>query len=106
MFLISTIGVATPIGMLRGFFPGATDDASADPMEEMRLGVFTVPASMAGQALGDMLVQLGELRAISLRLPTGTPATPENEIVLQGGEVLLLSGRPEALARAEQALAT
>ena len=93
-------------GMLRGFFPGATDDASADPMEEMRLGVFTVPASMAGQALGDMLVQLGELRAISLRLPTGTPATPENEIVLQGGEVLLLSGRPEALARAEQALAT
>ena len=92
-------------GMLRGFFPGADDDVSTDPMEEMRLGMFTVPTSMAGQSLGEVLNRLGGLRAISLRLPTGTPAMPDDAIVLQGGETVLLSGRPDALARAEHGLA-
>ena len=74
-------------------------------MEEMRLGMFTVPTSMAGQSLGEVLNRLGGLRAISLRLPTGTPAMPDDAIVLQGGETVLLSGRPDALARAEHGLA-
>ena len=84
---------------------GTDDDVSTDPMEEMRLGMFTVPTSMAGQSLGEVLNRLGGLRAISLRLPTGTPAMPDDAIVLQGGETVLLSGRPDALARAEHGLA-
>ena len=88
-------------GMLRGFFPGADDAVGDDPMEEMRLGIVTLPVSVAGRSLSEVLAPLGELRAISLRLPSGVPVVAEDDTLLQGGETVLLSGRPEALARAE-----
>ena len=34
----------------------------------------------------------------------GTPLPPQTDLVLEGGETLVLSGKAEALTRAEQAL--
>lgn len=91
-------------GLLRGFFHGA-DDVSDDEMAQERLHSFTVPARAAGQHLGELLAGHGKLRAISVSPPAGKPLQPEDEMLLEGGEVLVLSGKADVLARVEAALA-
>jgi CPA2 family monovalent cation:H+ antiporter-2 len=91
-------------GLLRGWFHGA-DDASDDEMAEERLASFTLPDSVAGRSLGDLLAGTGELRAIALRSRVGAPTPISDDTLLQGGETLVLSGKAEALARAEKLLA-
>ena len=92
-------------GLLRGWFHGA-DDASDDEMQEERLRSFTVPDALAGRTLGEVLAGSGEVRAVGLRSRTGAPLVPGDDALLQGGETLLLSGKAEALARAETAIGT
>ena len=90
-------------GLLRGYFHGA-DDASDDEMAEERLQTFVLPASAAGRTLAELLAGAGELRPIRLRRRDGRPVPPDDGAPLQGGETLVLSGRAEALARAEKAV--
>ncbi len=90
-------------GLLRGFFHGA-DDASEDELQAERLATVTVPPSAAGRRLADALAGAGEVRAISLRRARGGHAAARDDTVLEGGETLVLSGKAEALARAERAL--
>jgi CPA2 family monovalent cation:H+ antiporter-2 len=91
-------------GMLRGYFHGA-DDASDDEMAEERLHTFELSEAVAGHTLADLLVGAGELRVIRLRLRDGHPVpSDEHDAPLQGSETLVLSGKAEALARAEKAL--
>ena len=98
-------------GMLRGYFRGA-DDSSDDEMAEARLQTFVLPTSVAGRALTDLLADLladlppgaGELRPAGLRRSDGSPVPPGEQTPLQGGETLVLSGKAEALARAEKVL--
>ena len=61
--------------------------------------------SVAGRSLGDLLAGTGELRAIALRSRVGAPTPISDDTLLQGGETLVLSGKAEALARAEKLLA-
>jgi len=90
-------------GMLRGYFRGA-DDASDDEMAEERLQVFVLPDRVAGRTLAELLASAGELRPIRMRRRNGRPAPHDDGAPLQGGETLVLSGKAEALARAEEAL--
>ena len=92
-------------GLLRGFFHGA-DDVSEDEMAQERLATFTIPERLAGQHLAQVLTDSGgELRAISLRRRNGRPAPTDDDPQVGSGDTVVLSGRADALARAEEALA-
>ena len=91
--------------LLRGFFHGA-DDNSLDELQNERLASVTLaPGAQAiGSTLAELELQLLEVRVISLRRSNGkTVAAPESA-VLQEGDTLVLSGRAEPLAVAEQNL--
>ncbi len=90
-------------GLLRGWFHGA-DDASDDEMAEERLASFTLPDSVAGRRLDDLLAGAGDVRAIALRSRTGAPTPVHGDTLLRGGDTLVLSGKADALARAENLL--
>jgi CPA2 family monovalent cation:H+ antiporter-2 len=69
-----------------------------------------VPPTAAGRRLAEVLGQVaGEgdaaLRVVRLRSRLGTPVAAHEAFTLEGGETLVLSGKAEALSRAEQALA-
>nr|HMN58330.1 cation:proton antiporter [Ottowia sp.] len=95
-------------GLLRGFFHGAAD-SHEDELEAERLATLTVPPAAAGQRLADVLKQAvgegGALRVVRLRSRLGIPVAAHEAFTLEGGETLVLSGKAEALSRAEQALA-
>ncbi len=90
--------------LLRGYFRGA-NDASEDTLDEDHLRTFTVPESLAGRRLAELLADAGELRAVSLQRRSGAPAPADDDAPLQGGETVVLSGKAAPLARAEKALA-
>jgi CPA2 family monovalent cation:H+ antiporter-2 len=91
--------------LLRGYFHGADDD-TAEELHQARLQSLTLPAG--AQALGQSLAQcrLGELNAsaVSVRRADGHVLVADDEVVLQAGDTLVLSGKPDALARAEARL--
>jgi len=91
--------------LLRGFFRGADDD-TADELEQERLCTVTLPSGIGvqGQRL-DALVPLGkDVRVVSLRRGNGKAFESAQDTLLQDGDTLVLSGKPEALALAEQVL--
>jgi len=88
--------------LLRGYFHGSDDD-TADEIEQERLTTVTLPAG-AG-SLGHALDQLAlGVRIVSLRRQSGKAVDPSDEARLQDGDTLVLSGRPETLALAEEKL--
>ena len=90
--------------LLRGYFHGA-DDASEDEMQEERLHSFAVPQALAGQPLAQLLEEVPEVRVISRRRRgAAASAAADDDSPLQGGDILVLSGKAEALARAGKAL--
>jgi CPA2 family monovalent cation:H+ antiporter-2 len=95
--------------LLRGFFHGADDAADADLMEEVRLHTFTLPEALGGRRLADLMADLtaglDDLHLVSVRSHLGAPVLPGDDVELRGGETLVLSGKADALARAEQVLA-
>jgi CPA2 family monovalent cation:H+ antiporter-2 len=91
--------------LLRGYFRGADDD-TADELEQERLSTVTlVPGlSSVGQTLGEMALHTLGVRVVSLRRGNGKTLKALEETSLEDGDTLVLSGKPEALAMAEQAL--
>ena len=91
--------------LLRGYFRGADDD-TVDQQGEARLATVTLPPGVkaVGQALRDVAVSFTGVRVVSLRRSNGKPQAALDEIVLQSGDTLVLSGVPEALAMAEEKL--
>ncbi|MFT3857711.1 MAG: cation:proton antiporter [Aquabacterium sp.] len=93
-------------GLLRGYFHGADDD-SVDELELQRLQSVTLTrdAAVVGRKLGDYLMQqkLG-VSVVSVRRAQGAVVSPSDDLVLEAGDTLVLSGRPQALARAEGSL--
>jgi CPA2 family monovalent cation:H+ antiporter-2 len=91
--------------LLRGYFHGA-DDSTAQEVEQERLA--TVTLSQDAGALGRLLSQLGltveGVRVVSLRRGNGRIVDPATDPALQDGDTLVLSGRPEPLALAEEIL--
>jgi CPA2 family monovalent cation:H+ antiporter-2 len=91
--------------LLRGYFHGADDD-SADDRDTERLSTVTLPfgARPVGRALGHFALHAMGVRVVSLRRATGKTEPLDGDPALQDGDILVLSGRPEALAVAEDKL--
>ncbi len=91
--------------LLRGYFHGADGGVSEEQAQE-RLATVTLPLAgrTIGVALGDLLLPAMGVSIVSLRRVSGQTVPVQDELVLQGGDILVLSGKPEALASAEQRL--
>ena len=91
--------------LLRGYFRGADDD-TFDDIEEERLGTVSLAEDnkLAGQTVASLAVYLADVRLVSLRRSDGKTLEPQDMMLLEGGDTLVLSGKPEALAVAEEKL--
>jgi len=93
-------------GLLRGYFHGADDDGM-DEGELQRLAsvTLTTDAACVGRTLGACLgEQVNGVELVSVRRANGGVVPPQAELTLQAGDTLVLSGRPQDLARAESLL--
>ena len=92
-------------GLFRGFFHGATDAADAAENLQARLHTVVLPdrASAVGRTLGEInLAGLVEVTGVRRR---GTRSQrPGPEWRFEAGDIVVLLGRPEHLAQAEQRL--
>ncbi|MFS2034797.1 cation:proton antiporter [Polaromonas sp. CT11-55] len=91
--------------LLRGYFRGADDD-TVNELEQERLSNVTLPLGIKslGKPLGAMALEAGGVRVVSLRRSNGKAVAAQAETLLEGGDTLVLSGKPEALAMAEEKL--
>ena len=91
--------------LLRGYFRGADDD-TVNERDEERLSTVTLPPGIRsiGQPLGATALLAGGVRVVSLKRGSGMAQEVADDIVLESGDTLVLSGRPEALAMAEEQL--
>ena len=89
--------------LLRGYFRGADDD-TINERDEERLATVTLPlgTSPVGKPLGSLALHAVGVRVVSLRRSTGKTLVADDALVLAGGDTLVLSGRAEALAVAEE----
>ena len=89
-------------GLLRGYFHGADDD-TVEERQQQRLQSITLPerGDSLGQPLGQQALAVLDVVVVSLRRAGGSIMRPDDGLVLAAGDTLVLSGRPEALARAE-----
>lgn len=91
--------------LLRGYFRGADDD-TVNELEQERLSNVTLPLGIQslGRPLGAMALEAGGVRVVSMRRSSGKAVAAHDEALLEGGDTLVLSGKPEALAKAEEKL--
>ena len=91
--------------LLRGYFRGADDD-TVNELEQERLATVTLPlvTRAAGQALDAMALHAVGVRVVSLRRSNGKTQVLDDNTLLAGGDTLVLSGKPAALAMAEEKL--
>src|SRR4051812_32617626 len=91
--------------LLRGYFHGS-DDSTAQELEQERLSTVTLPMAAAalGRALSQLRLDREGVRVVSLRRANGRTIDPTSDPALQDGDTLVLSGRPEPLALAEELL--
>ena len=91
--------------LLRGYFRGADDD-TVNELDEERLSTVVLP--LAGKSVGKLLAALNlsamGVRLVSLRRNHGAHVTALENTPMEGGDTLVLSGKPQALALAEEAL--
>ncbi len=92
-------------GLLRGYFHGADDD-SVDELELQRLQSVTLGADAVCLRLsvGELGPMMNDVTVVSLRRTGGAVLTPDPALRLLAGDTLVLSGRPQNLARAEHTL--
>jgi len=91
-------------GLLRGYFHGADDD-TVDEIEQARLSSVTLPTASAhaGRPLDDLALHALGVAVVSLRRADGKGLLVDGA-TLAGGDTLVISGTPTALALAEQKL--
>ena len=91
--------------LLRGYFRGADDD-TADEHNEERWSTVALPldSKSAGQTLAWLALHRHGVRVVSLRRHDGKVLQLRDDLLLEGGDTLVLSGKPEALAGAEEKL--
>ena len=92
-------------GLLRGYFHGADDD-TVEELQQERLHSVTLPTAAAGvgRKLGHLALQAMGVRVVSVRLAAGQVRDADDDLALQAGDTLVLSGLPEPLALAEARL--
>jgi len=91
--------------MLRGYFHGSDDD-SVDELDHERLGTVSLPVASVwgGQTVHRLALHAQGVRLVSLRRGNGRSVPLSDQTLLQGGDTLVLSGTPAALAVAENTL--
>ncbi|HSV46911.1 MAG TPA: TrkA C-terminal domain-containing protein, partial [Ramlibacter sp.] len=91
--------------LLRGYFHGADDD-TVDDLQNERLATLTLPlgARAIGRKLEHFALHALGVRVVSLRRAGGKNVPVDDATPLEGGDTLVLSGRSETLAVAEQKL--
>ncbi len=91
--------------LLRGYFHGADDDTAAE-LEQARLQSVSLTEGLRclGQSLAQQDLQSLSVNVVSIRRASGGVIDPDSGYVLGVGDTLVLSGLPEALARAEDHL--
>ena len=92
-------------GLLRGYFHGADDD-TVEELQQARLLSVTLPmaAPCVGRPLASQALAAVGVQVVSVRRAAGQVLTAHDEMALAGGDTLVLSGVPEALALAEAKL--
>ena len=92
-------------GLLRGYFHGADDD-TVEELQQARLASVSLPAAAAclGHALADLALHAVGVQVVSVRRASGAVQEAQDDMKLQAGDTLVLSGLPEALALAEEKL--
>jgi len=90
--------------LLRGYFHGADDPA--DDGDAERLATISLPlgARVSGRTLVTLGLEAMEVRVVSVRRSNGHAQEVSDDLVLHDGDTLVLSGRVEPLARAEERL--
>ena len=93
--------------LLRGYFHGADDD-TAEELEQARLHSVPLPlaAACVGQTLAHQALHALGVNVVSVRRTDGRVISPQDTLVLGGGDTLVLAGKPEPLALAEKKLLT
>ena len=93
-------------GLLRGYFHGADDDGSAEDRQSARLTSLTLPSASAcaAQALGQLALHAIGVAVVGVRRANGAVVQADDQMILHGGDTLVLSGVPSALALAEEKL--
>ncbi len=88
--------------LLRGYFHGADDDG-IDELHHERLSTvtLTIAAKCLGKPLGRLALHALGVRVVSLRRQNGKLEPTTDELLLQDGDTLVLSGQAETLALAE-----
>ncbi len=91
--------------LFRGFFHGASDAADATENLQPRLHSVLLPerAYATGRALAELELEDG-VEITGVRRKGARSQRPGMDWVFEPGDVLVLLGRPESLARAEQRL--
>jgi CPA2 family monovalent cation:H+ antiporter-2 len=91
--------------LLRGYFHGADDD-SVDEIQHERLVTLTLApgAKAVGRPVGSFALHSLGVRLVSLRHGNGSTGPATDDSRLNAGDTLVLSGKAEALAVAEQIL--
>ena len=92
-------------GLLRGYFHGE-DDNSLDELEQERLASVTLPlgARAIGQTVSHLALHALGTRVVTLRRRNGQSIDAALDPMLEDGDTLVLSGKPEPLAKATQKL--
>jgi CPA2 family monovalent cation:H+ antiporter-2 len=91
--------------LLRGYFHGADDD-TVQELSQARLKSVTLPEASrcVGQTLDAQALHAVGVSVVSVKRMHGGVSVPGPEHRLEGGDTLVLSGLPEALALAEDKL--
>jgi CPA2 family monovalent cation:H+ antiporter-2 len=89
--------------LLRGYFHGASDDTSEE-MEAVRLASVILPAEAEELRLEALELQALGVSVVSIRRAAGAVLRAEPSLPVRGGDTLVLSGVPTALAQAEALL--
>ena len=91
--------------LLRGYFHGADDD-TVDELDHERLTTFVLNAELKNCQLhlDDLLLVELDVKVIALRRATGQSQDVQVNPVLEGGDTMVLSGRPQGLALALERL--
>jgi len=92
-------------GLLRGYFHGADDDTVDELQHERLLTVTLTPGARAvGRSIGSPGLLADDVTVVSVRRASGSVQQPDPGLVLGAGDTLVVSGRPEPLARTEASL--
>ena len=92
--------------LLRGYFHGA-DDETVQELDQARLKSVTLPETTrwAGRTLDELALHAVGVSVVSVRRAGGGVVLPKAEQPVAGGDTLVLSGLPEALALADHRIA-